>query len=237
MSNLISTRILFIASIFITCDNSTIAGSYKGKILKPFCAHSCFCSDNVPFQPVCPEGGTQTYFSPCYAGCGAEIVINNVRMFGNCSCGIDIQLPIEDSMATVGACGNEDCQPFWLVYQALSVFAAAFLGSTLIGKLIITLRSVLPQDKASAIAVELSLVSLIIYIPGKLGFRVIADQTCQYFAPDHFTCYLHENPTYGNLLNIAASALILIALLFEVLLLMVIGDLPLYGETDENEIR
>lgn len=229
--------ILFIASIFIKCDNSTIAGSYKGKILKPFCAHSCFCSEHVPFMPVCPEGGTQTYFSPCFAGCGSEIILNNVRVFGNCSCGVDTQLPMEDMMATVGACGMEDCQPFWIVYQVLSVIAAAFLGSTLIGKLIITLRSVLPQDKASALALELTLVSLVIYFPGKIGYRVIANQTCQYFAPDKFRCYLHENPTYGNLLNIVTSGLILIALLFEAILLIVIGDLSLYGESDENEIR
>jgi hypothetical protein len=173
-------------------------------------------------MPVCPE---------------KEIVFNNVRMFGNCSCGVDTQLPMEDMMVSVGACGMEDCQPFWIMYHTLSVIAAAFLGSTLIGKLIITIRSVLPQDKAAAIAIELSLVSVIVYFPGKIGYRIIANQTCQYFAPDQFRCYLHENPTYGNILNIATSGLILISLLFEALLLVVIGELKLYGESEESEIR
>jgi hypothetical protein len=149
----------------------------------------------VPFTPVCPENSVHTYFSPCHgelneifviflnficsklkAGCGAEIFINNVRVFGNCSCGIDTELPMEDVIATEGGCGIENCQKFWISYQVLSVLASGLLASTFIGKLIITLRSVLPQDKASAIAIELSLVGLIVYIPGKLGYRFIASK-------------------------------------------------------------
>jgi Organic Anion Transporter Polypeptide (OATP) family len=77
-------------------------------------------------------------------------------------------------IATEGACGMEDCQPFWISYQVLSVIAAAVLGSTLIGKLIITLRAVLPQDKCTAIAMELLFVGISVYIPGKFGYRFIA---------------------------------------------------------------
>lgn len=108
------------------------------------------------------------------AGCGAEIFINSLRVFGNCSCGVDTQIPLEDMMATEGACGMADCQPFWISYQVLSVIASALLGSTLIGKLIITLRSVLAQDKSTAIALELLFISLVVYIPGKFGYRFIA---------------------------------------------------------------
>jgi Organic Anion Transporter Polypeptide (OATP) family len=81
---------------------------------------------------------------------------------------------MEDLIATEGACGMEDCQPYWISYQVLSVLAAAMLSSTLIGKLIISLRSVLPQDKCSAIAMELFFVSLFVFVPGKFGYRFIA---------------------------------------------------------------
>lgn len=57
------------------------------------------------------------------AGCGAEIVINSIRFFGNCSCGIDTELQMEDLMTTEGACGMDDCQPFWIAYQIMSVVA------------------------------------------------------------------------------------------------------------------
>lgn len=77
-------------------------------------------------------------------------------------------------IATEGACGMDDCQPFWISHQVLSIIAASLLGSTLIGKLIISLRAVLPQDKSAALAIELLFIGLIVYIPGKMGYRFIA---------------------------------------------------------------
>lgn len=81
---------------------------------------------------------------------------------------------MEDLIATEGACGMENCQPFWISHQVLSVIAAALLGSTLIGKLIISLRAVLPQDKCTALAFEIFFVTLMVYVPGKIGYRFIA---------------------------------------------------------------
>lgn len=149
-------------------------------------------------MPVCPENSDQTYFSPCYgkslqsrkrhsialicdfnflsAGCSMEILINNVRVYGNCSCGADTEIIKTGLIATEGACGMENCQSSWISHQVLSVIASALLGSTLIGKLIITLRSVLPQDKCTALSLELFFLGLIVYIPGKIGYRFIASK-------------------------------------------------------------
>lgn len=110
------------------------------------------------------------------AGCTEELVINNILVYGNCSCGADTELQLEGLLATEGACGMDSCQPFWIAHQVLSVIASALLGSTLIGKLIITLRSVLPQDKSTALGFELFFVGLIVYIPGKIGYRFIASK-------------------------------------------------------------
>lgn len=76
--------------------------------------------------------------------------------------------------ATEGACGFTDCQQLWIIFQALTVFGAALLGSGLIGNLIITIRCVLPQDKSLALSMELFLSGLIVYIPGKIGYKIIA---------------------------------------------------------------
>lgn len=70
----------------------------------------------------------------------------------------------------------DECQPYWISHQVLSVIASALLGSTLIGKLIITLRAVLPQDKCTALGFELFFIGLIVYIPGKVGYRFIASK-------------------------------------------------------------
>lgn len=107
-------------------------------------------------------------------GCGAEILINEVRMFGNCSCGVDIDIPLEESIATEGACGMSECKPYYIAFQGLVIVAAALIASTLVGKLIIAIRAVLPQDKALAISIELFFVGLIVYIPGKFGYAFLA---------------------------------------------------------------
>lgn len=107
-------------------------------------------------------------------GCGAEILINEVRMFGNCSCGVDIEIPLEDSIATEGACGMSDCKPYYIAFQGLVIVAAALIASTLVGKLIIAIRAVLPQDKALSISIELFLVGIIAYVPGKFGYAFLA---------------------------------------------------------------
>ncbi|KAL7041620.1 hypothetical protein ACKWTF_000836 [Chironomus riparius] len=229
--------IFFIVSIFIKCEHSPLAGSYRGKIIKPYCAHSCLCSDNTPFLPVCPENSIQTFYSPCHAGCGAEIMLNNVRVFGNCSCGVDIMLPMADTIATEGACNMSDCQPYWIAFHGLIILASSLIASTLIGKIIISLRAVLPQDKSLVIGLELSLLGIIVYVPGKMGYRLIADKTCQYFAPDGFTCFLHESPLFGNWMNIITALLIILGIIFEVILLFVVGDLLLYGDEPDDVYR
>jgi hypothetical protein len=242
MGNLLYMRITtddllllsFVVSIFIDCEKTTIAGSHRGKIVKPFCAHSCLCAENQPFLPVCPENSVQTFYSPCFAGCGAEIFINEIRVFGNCSCGADVEIPMEDVIATVGACGMSECQKFWIAFQTMTVFAAALLASTLVGKLIISIRAVLPQDKSLVIALELTFIGLIVYIPGKMAYRFVADHTCQYFAPDEYGCFLHDSQ-FGTYINILTAGLILIGILFEAVLLCTVGDLMLYGEDFEGD--
>lgn len=67
-----------------------------------------------------------------------------------------------------------DCQKYWIIFQALTVFGASLLASGLIGNLLISIRSVLPQDKSLALSMELWLFGIIVYIPGKIVYRHIA---------------------------------------------------------------
>lgn len=76
--------------------------------------------------------------------------------------------------ATEGACGFGDCQVFWIVFQVLTVVGAALLGSGLVGNILISIRSVLPQDKALALSTELTVLGLIVYIPGKISYQSLA---------------------------------------------------------------
>ncbi|XP_050077002.1 solute carrier organic anion transporter family member 4C1 [Anopheles maculipalpis] len=230
---------LFIAYIFISCGEEQIAGAYRGrKLIKPFCASNCVCAENVPFTPVCPIDSRFTYFSPCHAGCQDREEINSIVIYRNCSCGVDVDIVLDNGGdATEGACGIDDCQPYWIVFQVLTVIVAMLLASGLTGKVIISLRSVLTQDKSMALAVELTLVGLVVYLPGTAIYQVVATHTCQFWSSNERQCFLHETPTFGNILNMITAALIIIGLIFEMVVFYFVKDMSLYGENDETFLR
>lgn len=164
-----------------------------------------------------------------------------------------------DAHATDGACGYSDCQKYWIIFQALTVLGAAILATRLVGKIIISIRCVLRQDKALALALELTLVGIIAYIPGKIVYELIAgndslrsrafhvwnkiktphrylftDYTCQFWSSDNVTCFLHNSTSFGNSLNVISAILVLLGLLVEILVFILIKDLPLYGDNVDN---
>lgn len=170
--------LLFVAFIFIHCTHNAIAGTFAGKLTLPYCSHRCSCDADIRFTPVCPADSVQTFFSPCHAGCATETLINGQRVFSNCSCGVDTEISLHGPgvYASEGACGYNDCQKFWIIFQVLTIFSAACVGSRLIGKILISIRSVLPQDKALALGTELTLVGFIAYVPGKFAYKAIAGE-------------------------------------------------------------
>lgn len=156
-------------------------------------------------------------------------------MFGNCSCGIDTEIPVVDAMATLGGCGMSECRPYYIAFHGLIIMAAALIASTLVGKLIIGIRAVLPQDKSLAIAMELMFVGILVFIPGKIGYAYLASRTCQYESIDGSVCFLHESPLFGDWLNVVTAGLIVIGVVFEVILLFCVSDLILYGEEEASD--
>lgn len=79
-----------------------------------------------------------------------------------------------DGIATDGACGFADCQPLWILFLVLNIIGASIFATGMIANLLITIRSVLPQDKALSLAAELTVLGLIVYIPGHIGYQAIA---------------------------------------------------------------
>lgn len=169
--------LLFVGFIFIECSHNAIAGTYANKLTLPYCSRGCVCDFDLRFTPVCPDNSAQTYFSPCHAGCVSNQVVNGQRIFGNCSCGIDPDMSLINDGLTVaseGACGYETCHKMWIIFQVLVAFGAVLIGSRLVGKILISIRSVLLQDTPIALALELTFVGLIAYIPGKLAYEYVA---------------------------------------------------------------
>ncbi|KAI9583900.1 organic anion transporting polypeptide 33Eb isoform 1-T1 [Glossina fuscipes fuscipes] len=230
--------IIFIAFVFIKCNVGPIAGITNGKLQQPYCSRQCLCTPTT-FFPVCPENSTVTYFSPCYAGCTQKSTIGSIEIYEGCSCGgtDNYDMNIDHSLrATEGACSAERCDKMLVIFQVLSVSMAVIFGMTTIGKIIITLRSVLPQDKGIALAVEITFVGLFAFIPAHLAYDLVTRTTCLYWAPHYARCLLHETPKHGNILNILSASLIAIGILFDILVYLYLKGLNVYNNnvTDYN---
>lgn len=246
---------MFIGFIFIECSHNSIAGAHGKKLAKPYCSRQCVCDPDIRFTPVCPEDGVQTFYSPCHAGCSSDFVINGKRVFGNCSCGIDSEISIDSTLATEGACGYEHCQYYWILFQVLSAFGAMCIGSRLVGKILISIRSVLRQDTAIALGLEITVVGAIAYVPGKFAYEYIAgnfycillqiqlkfkfmnlqliflclaDVTCNFWSQNYSFCYLHDSHMFGNAVNIFSAILSLVAVILEFVILLIVRDIDLY---------
>lgn len=169
--------LLFIGFIYIECSHNGIAAAYGNTLSMPYCSRSCSCDPDIRFTPVCPNQSTQTYFSPCHAGCVFELLTNGERKFGGCTCGIDPDMSLINnavSVVTEGACGYENCQKMWVIFQVLVAFGTVCIGSRMVGKILISIRSVLHQDTSIALALELTFIGLIAYIPGFWAYKYIA---------------------------------------------------------------
>ncbi|XP_017464062.1 PREDICTED: solute carrier organic anion transporter family member 1A5 isoform X1 [Rhagoletis zephyria] len=222
---------IFIGNIFIKCDVGAIAGVTNGKVLQPFCSRQCTgVCQSTTFQPICPENSTVTYFSACYAGCSRTTTINNLQIYEGCTCSSNSNAEPQGNLrATEGACSFANCQRMLIGFQVLSLSAAAVVGASAIGKVIITLRSVLPQDKALALATQLTLFGIFAYIPTHIAYEMVTRYTCLYWTSEYNRCLLRETPKHGNILNILSAVLILIGILFDILVYIFVKDLNVYN--------
>lgn len=62
----------------------------------------------------------------------------------------------------------------------------------------------------------------------------ISDEFCQLWSSDLQKCFLHDSPTFGNILNIVTAALIGVSIFFDILVFIFVRDLDLYGEEIED---
>lgn len=108
--------------------------------------------------------------------CAKQILIVYIQTFTNCTCGADTDLVITaaDTIATDGACGFVDCESLWISFLVLSISGASVFATGMVANLLLTIRSALPQDKALSLATELTLLGLVVYIPGHIGYQAIA---------------------------------------------------------------
>ncbi|KAK2578878.1 hypothetical protein KPH14_009745 [Odynerus spinipes] len=233
---IVLAAIIIFALVFATCDTPPIVGMDRGSIgLLKYCNKDCRCSRDADFRPVCDIRGTFTFYTPCHAGCTSVEYIDNMKIYGGCSCVEDVtgQGNLE---AKEGPCGTSNCQVGWLAFEFGTLFAYSLVASTFIGDLLINLRSVYKQDKASSIGFWMMWVAIFVNVPGKILYQTIADMTCVHWGIKRTICHLHDSEKLGNYMFYLTTLLMAICVLFKVLVWIFCRNLQIYGSrVSENE--
>ncbi|KAF7399488.1 hypothetical protein HZH68_008080 [Vespula germanica] len=228
--------ITIFALVFAYCDMLPIVGMNKRSItLLKYCNKDCRCSRDSDFRPTCDTRGMFTFYTPCHAGCTSINYIDNVKIYSGCSCVEDMtgqgNLDAKD-----GPCGSSSCQIGWLAFEFGTLLSYALIASTFVGDLLINLRSVYRQDKASSIGFWMMWVALFVNVQGKILYQTIANMTCIHWGNKSTICHLHDNKKLGNYMFLLTTVLLVICIFFKILVWIFCRNLMIYGKSvKENE--
>lgn len=106
----------------------------------------------------------------------------------------------------------------------------------MIGDLLISLRSVNPQDKALTIGFGMAVIGFVAYIPSKIGYDELSKAHCKSWGRNSSVCYLHLD-NLGPYLCYLTAGLFLISILFKIGVWLFAADLEIFDfdETDNEE--
>lgn len=85
--------------------------------LKEYCNHDCHCSPDADFRPICDSRSSNTFYSPCHAGCTVVDNANGSKTYSDCLC-IDKHNNSKGNLeARDGPCHSDNCQSGWLLFE------------------------------------------------------------------------------------------------------------------------
>ncbi|XP_023314280.1 solute carrier organic anion transporter family member 4C1-like isoform X2 [Trichogramma pretiosum] len=230
--------------MFLTCETGGIQGidfdSMQVNLTAP-CNAACNCG-NVKFSPVCHEASKTTFFSACHAGCRAVV---NETTFSDCSCVTHLVEPpasgpnfwLANDHVTAGPC-KHDCFSPYLLFSVVTMLMNIFGCSGRIGNVLINYRCVEMRDKSLALGFSLLVVSLFALIPGPIVFGAIMDSTCMVWdisCKSRGNCWVYHRDDFRFYVNVAAAALCLVGVFFDMRVCFLSKGIDLYGDEEEEE--
>ncbi|KAJ8669936.1 hypothetical protein QAD02_001195 [Eretmocerus hayati] len=233
----VSALIIFFLS-FDDCEKRSLYVAHKRYSKMEFtgyCNKNCGCPSDSDFRPVCDSQGSYTFYSPCHAGCTTVDNSSSTTTYSNCTC-IESAIGSGFKEAIDGPCGLDSCQFGWLMYQLATILVYSAAASTVIGNLLVNLRSGNVQDEALTIGYTMMIIGLFAYIPGKIGYDKLTDSTCEYWGDSGHTCRLYNSKDVGNYLCFLTAALIIVSALFKIGTWFLSQNLEMYG-SDETETQ
>lgn len=112
--------------------------------------------------------------------------------------------------------------------------AYALVGSTLIGDLLINLRSVNKQDKAISIGFWMACVAILVNVPGKIFYEIVSYFACQYWGKERIICHLYDGEKLGSYLCYLTITFLSLSLVLKVVVWFFSKDLQLYEEAESE---
>lgn len=116
------------------------------------------------------------------------------------------------------------------------MLAYSLVASTVVGSLLVNLRSVYVQDKALSIGFWMTWVFLFTFVPGKIIYGIIADATCEHWGLEKSICHLYNSSHLGDYLSYLTAALLVLGGLFKVLVWHFCNEISVY-DNPRNEIE
>ncbi|XP_040584004.1 solute carrier organic anion transporter family member 74D [Lepeophtheirus salmonis] len=234
--------LFFIGAIFIGCTSINFL---------PPCETDCYCTD-TDYLPICSLNGAQQFLSPCFAGCTSSFVNDDGKtIYENCSCieGNSLKVPDVSNISyskSIGGdgiikyCEDESCGSQFIIFMSILGLFGILGTSTRIPNLIITLRAIDPKDKAAALTLSVSLLSLFAFLPATVVFGYIIDKTCvvwktQECTHEEASCLVYDNSSMRLYSGIFMSVFIGIEAFFDLLVWYYSKDLIVYEEEELTE--
>ncbi|XP_014214469.1 solute carrier organic anion transporter family member 2B1-like [Copidosoma floridanum] len=225
---LLLSALVVLGLAFNDCEKARIRGFPNRGSVSPreYCNKDCQCTRDADFRPVCDSRGEWTFYSPCHAGCTSMDNQYGTQVYYNCSC-----IGVEKGDARDGPCDSDSCQAGWLIHEIMTMLVYAAVASTVVGDLLVVLRSVNVQDKALAIGYGLTILGLLAYVPGKIGYDKLVESTCWHWGLS--VCHLHR-PSLASYLCFLTAGLIFLGALLKVATWLFSKDLEIYDPIEEE---
>ncbi|XP_053695450.1 solute carrier organic anion transporter family member 4A1 [Sabethes cyaneus] len=207
---------LFTICFFLSCPNLTFAGVTTPyfpqenlhtpvarstelfvlpKTLDNACNSKCSCS-KMNYEPICGADGVM-YYSPCHAGCTAEVNLENTKVYKECSC-INATFGSDEpyrSYEAVNTMCESKCDLLW-VFVVLCFLVMFFTFLATMPALSATLRCVHDDQRSFALGIQWIKVRVLGTIPAPMIFGRLIDETCilwQESCDDHGACLVYDN--------------------------------------------